>query len=135
MARPPRGRPEHTDATPQSMPKTTPQEYSSAGHDFTLQAVMEMQRTLGGVAERIDGLSGGLEKMADKLGDIEKAVHAVKIGAIVAGAILTVVGGVLWWAIGDRVTAAVHTALGAPAVVQASPPTDAPALSQPRKGK
>jgi hypothetical protein len=131
MTKEPHSREDQEDVVPDSMPETPRPRPAQPGHDFTLQAVMEMQRTLGGVTEKIDALSGKLEKVADKLSDVEMAVHAVKIGAIVAGAILTIVGGVLWWAIGDRVTAAVHNALGAPPTVQTSPSPDPP--PQPRK--
>ena len=114
MARP-RGK-AGQDATPSSMPKTTPQEFSQPSHDFTLQAVMEMQRTLGEYAAKIDRLVDDVGKLSGRFGEVEKGVHAVKVGAIVAGTILTVVGGVFWWAIGDRVAAAVRVALSPPPI-------------------
>lgn len=117
--RQPRGGQE--DVAPEAFPETPPPRYSQPGHDFTLQAVMEMQRTLGQFTAKIDRLVEDVGKLGGKIGDVEKDVHTVKVGAVVALGVLTVVGGILWWAIGDRVTSAVHAALSGTPAVQATP--------------
>jgi len=88
---------------------------------------MEMQRTLGEYAAKIDRLVEDVGKLSGRFGDVEKGVNAVKVGAAVAIAILAVVGAVFWWAIGDRVTIAVRSALSPmPIQAPASPPAKNP---------
>jgi hypothetical protein len=90
---------------------------AQAGHDFTLQAIMEMQKTLGQFTAKIDRLVEDSGKLTTRLGEVEKAVDRVKTGAIVGAAIFSVVGVVLWWAIGDRITVAVRTAITTPSII------------------
>ena len=45
-----------TGSTPSSFPAVTPS-FPQHGHDFTLQAVMEMQRTLGELRGKVDTMA------------------------------------------------------------------------------
>jgi hypothetical protein len=44
------------EAAPHDLPRTTPEGYASERHDFTLQAVMEMQRSIGQMSAKIERL-------------------------------------------------------------------------------
>ena len=120
--RQPRGGQE--DVAPHDLPEMPPPRHVHPGHDFTLQAVMEMQRTLGQFTAKIERLIEDVGRLSTKIGEVEKAVERVKTGAVVAGAILSIVGIVFWWAIGDRITAAMHNAImgNLPPAAQAPPP-------------
>ncbi len=53
MARTPRQGQEN-ELPPASFPETTPSRFSQHGHDFTLQTVIEMQRSLGELMAKVD---------------------------------------------------------------------------------
>jgi hypothetical protein len=90
-------------------------------HSFTLQAVMELQRSVGALGTKIDHLSEGISKQGQRLERVEKLLDRVWTGAIVGGAILSLVAVIFWWAVGDRITVAVRNAL----VTQGAAPIDA----------
>lgn len=57
--------------TPTAIPETTPpQRYPMTDYSFTLQAVMELQKAVGGLTVRIDELIGKVDKQADRLNSI-----------------------------------------------------------------
>lgn len=58
-----------------------------------------------------DRIDEKLEKQCDKIDALTTSVDRVKTGAAVALTILTIVGGIFWWALGDRITNAVHAGL------------------------
>jgi hypothetical protein len=91
---------EQADMTPERASEMPAPRYGQPGHDFTLQAVMAMQRTLEQFTGKIDRLIEDVEKISIKLGEVERAVACVKIGLVVTVAILSVIELVLWWTAG-----------------------------------
>lgn len=82
------------DATPES-PVSVPT-YSSPGHDFTLQAVMEMQKSVGQLTGEITALSSAVEKLDTKLSKLDEKLSGVTHKVYAAGvviSILVLVGG------------------------------------------
>jgi hypothetical protein len=79
------------ESTPGRLAETNPlPEYPSRDYTFpTMQAVLEMQRTLGGVETSIKHLENKSKEYGDKLEQIGKDMHAAKI---VGGFIVLVAG-------------------------------------------
>ena len=96
--------------TPSSMPEGTPALASPSDHSWTLQAVMEMNKTVGILVEKVDRLSADISTLDTKIegfgGKLEKVRHwqtmattaAIVIGGV-AGLIWTIITFVPW----DRV--------------------------------
>lgn len=78
---------------------------------------MQLQKSVGELSAKIDGMVTSLGAQKSKLDEIEKVVDRVKTGAIVAAAIISAVAVVFWWAIGDRITVAVRSALASPPAI------------------
>lgn len=118
------------DSVPQD-PQVQPLPSALPGHDFTLQAVIEMQRTLGQLDANISGLKGSVDGLKTKVDDLVAWKHKLVGGA----AVLVVVGGIIGWLIkgaADYVTLKVPAqtsvvvqpaAATATAPVSASPPS------------
>lgn len=87
MTRAPKSDPQHDAVTP-SFPETTPQ-FPQPTHDFTLQAVMEMQRTLGGLCEKVDGMSINLRSQGEKIDTVRQQISFVKGALWVIGGLVT----------------------------------------------
>ena len=66
---------------------------------------------LGKVVTKLDRLIEDVDKQSEKIVTLERAVDRVKTGSIVAAAIISVVAGLFWWALGDRITTAVRAGL------------------------
>jgi hypothetical protein len=75
---------------------------------------------LGKLGSKVDRLIEDVGKHSEKIGTLEKSVDRVRTGAIVAGALISIVAIVFWWALGDRITNAVRTG------ILTSPPIEAP---------
>ena len=74
----------------------TPQGFSHSEHSFTLQAVMELQKSTGQLTSSVDSLKHAIDKQDKKLSDIESTVTNVEkkiYAAIVVLTILVAVGG------------------------------------------
>lgn len=56
MARGDRARPTDDGSPPPSLPQTAPPEYGQVGHDFTLQAVIGLEKTVAVLNQKIDRL-------------------------------------------------------------------------------
>ena len=69
----------------------------------------------------VDELRGLSQHGKQWITQLETTVDRVRTGAIVAGAILSVVIWLFWWAIGDRITAAVRQGLFPAPVAQTAP--------------
>jgi hypothetical protein len=65
----------------------------------TVQTVLEMQRTLGGVENAIKHLEGTTKDHGDKLDKVGKDVHAAKVVMSFVGGLIVLVGGFLGWTI------------------------------------
>ena len=96
------------ETTPPRMPDTTPPNYPSPTHDFTLQAVMHMQETIGGLVEAVESLKDQSKERDRKLDEIVKEIHSVGRDVHAAKAI----GRTLLWVIG-AVGALLGTVIGA----------------------
>jgi len=66
---------------------------------------------LGKIGTKLDRLIEDVGRHSDRIGHIDRTVDRVRTGAIVAVFILSGVIALFWWAIGDRITAAVRTGL------------------------
>ena len=82
------------DTTPQRMAETTPQSYPLSDHSFTLQAIMEMQKTLGELTQAVRSLTEESKKNGVALEDIGKKMYAAKIVLWIFGVIFTATSGV-----------------------------------------
>jgi len=56
MGRGDRGRATDDGVTPSSLPQTAPPDYGQVGHDFTLQAVIGLEKTVAVLNQKIDRL-------------------------------------------------------------------------------
>jgi hypothetical protein len=75
---------------PTSFPETTPRNFAQPGHDFTLQAVMEMQRTLGEISSKVDRVVADVKSHGDKLDTIRSQISFVKGALWVLGSMMAV---------------------------------------------
>lgn len=96
MARTPRQDPQ-AETTPTSFPETTPR-YAQSGHDFTLQAVIEMQRSIGELSAKTDRLIADVKSQGDKIDSVRITLAWAAGGAAVVGFLIAVALGVakLW---------------------------------------
>lgn len=83
-------RPAVQDSTPQATPAGTPSptERGQHGHDFTLQAVMEMQKSIGGLESSVKVLGEKFDKQSDSVSDLKKKIGHVEKVMYAAGVIL-----------------------------------------------
>lgn len=93
------GRDQRSAGTPSSMPEGTPALASPTDHSFTLQAIMEMQKTVGVLCEKVErlstdisGLDGRIETFGEKLDKVRLWQARVSTAAIVVAA----VAGLAW---------------------------------------
>ena len=109
MARP-RATGPSRDGPPVSFPEGTPG-MTGYDHSFTLQAVMEMNKTLGGLGEKIDRLRADVDTLGKRLDDNSdkvdkintKLAWATGIAAGIAAVVMVIWGivGIIPW---DRIT-------------------------------
>lgn len=57
-------------------------------YSFTLQAIMELQKTMGGLSEAVNGLKDRTEKQGEKLDKISHRIYAAGVVITVAVPIL-----------------------------------------------
>jgi hypothetical protein len=114
------------ETTPTRFPETTPQVYPGSDYSFTLQAVMEMQKSVGILTEAVNALKQQTAKHDDKLSEIGKDVHTVKTTARVIGVILAGALAFASWGIGKAVD--VFVKLYQPSAVQRQIPPQSPEL-------
>jgi len=74
------------DTIPSRLPETTPQVFPGQNYDFTLQAVFEMQKTVGKLTEAVETLKDQSKHHGDKLDKIGNDVHAAKVVLKIVGA-------------------------------------------------
>jgi hypothetical protein len=75
---------------PKSFPATTPPAYAQPGHDFTLQAVMEMHKTIGELVARTDRLIADVKSQGDKIDILRIRFAWVTGGAFVVGILISI---------------------------------------------
>ena len=115
-----------SDTAPQ-VPQSAPTQFANGNHDFTLQCVVELQKSMGEVNATMRSVKDALDGVKSKVDDLVGWKHKIIGGA----AVLVIVGGVLGWAIGkasDYVSIRVPS--GVPVLVAPvatpAPPTPAP---------
>lgn len=120
-----RNRAADAESVPQ-LPQSTPAMLGQNlhGHDFTLQAVMEMQKSVGQMQASVDSLRNSVDGLKGKVDDLVGWKHKIVGGVAVIG----VMGAVIGWALAkasDYVT--IKVPAGAPLVVApaAAPPAAA----------
>ena len=77
---------EPRDERPGDLPDTRPPQ--TTDHSFTLQAIMEIQKSIGGLSEKIGDLEGKIDAQGKKLNQISHIITAS--GAVLA--VLVAVG-------------------------------------------
>lgn len=90
MARTPRSEPQK-ETTPQSFPETQPPKFAQPGHDFTLQAVIEMQKSIGELCAKTDRLIADVKSHGEKIDKIRMTLAWVAGGAAVTAVIVSAV--------------------------------------------
>lgn len=78
------------EGAPTSFPETTPR-FAQHGHDFTLQAIMEMQRSLGELSSDVKRLSVDMKSTSEKVDILRMRFAWVTGGAAVVGFIFAAV--------------------------------------------
>ena len=81
---------EGRETTPQRLPDTTPQVYPGQNYDFTLQAVFEMQKTMGQLTQAIQTLTEEAKESKKTLSRISHIIYG-------ATAVLVVLGTITGW--------------------------------------
>ena len=90
------------------MPEGTPSLASPTDHSFTLQAVMQMQKELGVLGAKIDGMRDDLgdlktdgKETRDKLGGVKEDIAsfkgAIKVFGLIYALALVLLGAFLAW--------------------------------------
>lgn len=79
---------------PSHFPERAPDTHYATDHSFTLQAIMEMQKAIGGISAEIKALSAGqqkfetkLDKMEDSLSTMSKQLYAAGVVILIALAV------------------------------------------------
>jgi len=79
---------------PSRFPERAPDTHYATDHSFTLQAIMEMQKAIGGISAEIKALSAGqqkfetkLDKMEDSLSTMSKQLYAAGVVMLIALAV------------------------------------------------
>ena len=79
------------ESTPGQLPQTTPPDYSQRGHDFTLQCVVELQKSVGAMGAKIDRLVTDVGDHGKEISGISKKINLFLGGAAVLGAVAGVI--------------------------------------------
>ncbi len=78
------------EPAPSEFPVTKPQ-FAQPGHDFTLQAVIEMQRSIGELSAKTDRLISDVKSQGDKIDKVRILISRLGGGAAVVLFITAVV--------------------------------------------
>jgi hypothetical protein len=91
MARETRGRgiEGRGDVPPAALPQISPQ-FAQPGHDFTLQAVIEMHRSIGELSAKTDRLIADVKSQGEKIDSVRLRLAWVAGGAAVVGFLVAV---------------------------------------------
>ena len=89
------------EETPQSLPQVTPRDL------YPISDIRIVLRDLGNLTAKVDRLIQDVEKITNKLSDVEKSIIRFKTAIISAGSVLVVLlpifGSIFWWAVGERI--------------------------------
>lgn len=81
-------RPYDEDAVAQTY--ESPPQRNMPTHDFTLQAVMEMQKSIGGLETSVKSLNESLTKISGKIDSLETKVSGISHKVYAAGVVLAI---------------------------------------------
>lgn len=101
----------HISAVPSSDP---PRDFANVPAPRDLHPTSDIRFVIleiGKLTTKVDTLNENVGKVYDRLGKVERTIDRVKTGLIVAVSILSIVGTLFWWVIGDRITVAVRNGL------------------------
>ncbi len=117
-----------TVTNPQTFPSVLPPNYPSANYDFTLQAVMEMQKAVGQLCSSVESLKDHgkdsdrkLDEISTKLNAVATELHGAKIGGKVLLWVISVFGALIGICLGAYFQAKMTPAPIATPPIQASP--------------
>jgi hypothetical protein len=84
------------ESVPESVPspaQTTPDHrFGQPGHDFTLQVVVELQKTLGETNAHLKNLQGAVDGLKAKVDDLVGWKNKILGGVAALGAVIAVLG-------------------------------------------
>jgi phage-related minor tail protein len=98
MAKRPATRSTTDEGPPTQYPETPPPRGAQHGHDFTLQAVIEMQRSIGELCAKVDRLIDDAKGQARKLEELRDEVRKWAAWVAAGVAVIAVVGTALGFA-------------------------------------
>jgi len=97
---------------PQSSKPTTPEDFPaqapplpSGDYSYTLEIVMNMQHTLGGIGEAVKSLKEDSKEYRAELKELGKDLHAAKTLVRWLIAIAVGLGGIIGWAVNAYIAA------------------------------
>lgn len=90
-----KGQASETGTPPATTPTGATPAYGS-DHNFTLQTIMEVQKTLGGLVKQIDGLDKNVNKLSDDVSKHGKWIFAANAVVLIALGILGFLAKILW---------------------------------------
>ena len=73
---------------PQSFPETTPQRYPGSDYSFTLQAVLELQKSVGQLHEAVGTIKEQIKHQGEKLDKLNLRIYAASAVLVVLSTIL-----------------------------------------------
>jgi hypothetical protein len=94
MAKSPQTRGSGDDTVPGALPDTPTPKYAQPGHDFTLQAVMEMHKSIGELTAKTDRLIADVDGQSAKIDGLRHQATFIKgglaVGIFLIGAFITI---------------------------------------------
>lgn len=86
--------------TPSSMPEGTPELAYPTDHSWTLQAVMDLNKTVGVLGEKIDRLAGDINSQNSKIEEFSKKIDKISHwqSLVTGGAIVAATCAAIVWA-------------------------------------
>jgi hypothetical protein len=101
------------EAPPQAFAETLPR--ASDMPAYTNQVLFEMNNTLGRLDAKLDGLSKGhddvtkkIDALDDRIGKLEHKASMLTGILICAVFLIPICATVVWWSLGERISAALH---------------------------
>lgn len=92
-----RGRGPERDEAPVDQPDVPPSKYQPQTHDFTLQAVVEVQRSVGDLCAKVDRLITDVGKHGEKISDLRETLSFLRGVVWVFGILGLLVAPVATW--------------------------------------
>lgn len=74
-------------STPKSFPETTPPNYPSQDHSFTVQGIFDLKGTVSGLEQQVIGLKSDVAELKTDLRSVQRTLYMATGGAVVIAAI------------------------------------------------